>query len=97
MRPDALRMAETAKSGGRIFDRVRSICLIAEPILQVDYAGGERAYICKLQHGRLFITRNPASTVYFPTDHPRSGQQRYRWERQPDGTELGYLLEDPNA
>jgi hypothetical protein len=86
-------MPESAKSGPRIFDRVRSICLIAEPLLEVDYPAGERAYICKLQHGRLFITRDPASTVFFPTGHPRSGQQRYRWVPQADGTELGFLVE----
>jgi len=97
MRPDALRMPESMKSGSRIFDRVASICSIAEPLLGVDYKGGERAYIRKLQHGRLFITRNPADTIFFPTGHLRSGQQRYHWERQPDGTELGYLIESTEA
>jgi hypothetical protein len=78
--------------GGRIFARVAAVSRIAEPLLQVDYAGGERAYIRKLPNtGRLFITRDPADTIFYPTGHPRSGQQRYRWERRPDGTELGYL------
>ena len=93
VRPDALRMPESLKSGSRIFDRVRSICRIAEPLLQVNYPAGERAYIRKMPHSRLFITRDPADTLLFPTGHPKSGQQRYRWLRQPDGTELGYLLE----
>jgi hypothetical protein len=94
MRPDALWLPETMKSGGRIFDRVKSICQIAEPLLGVNFAAGERAYIRKQPNGRLFITRDPADTIFFPIGHPRSGQQRYRWEQQMDGTELGYLISE---
>ena len=78
-------------TAGRIFDRVKAVCAIAEPLLEVDYAAGERAYIRKQPHGQLFITRNPADTILHPTGHPRSGSQRYIWDRRPDGIELGFL------
>jgi hypothetical protein len=94
MRPDALFLSPQP-GGGRIFERVAAVCKIAEPLLEVDYKGGERAYIRKMQNGRLFITRDPADTIYFPTGHPRSGQPRYRWERRPDGAEMGWLVTDP--
>jgi hypothetical protein len=91
LRPDAVFLPETLKTGSRIFDRIRSICKIAELLLEVDFPR-ERAYIRKQLHGRLFITRDPTDTILFATSHPRSGQQRYRWERQADGVELGYLV-----
>jgi hypothetical protein len=91
LRPDAVFLPETLKAGGRIFDRIGSICKIAEPLLEVDFPR-ERAYIRKQPHGRLFITRDPTDTIFFPTGHPRSGQQRYRWVQQADGADLGYLV-----
>jgi hypothetical protein len=93
MRPDALFLPPQPIGSGRIFDRVKAVSLIAEPLLEVDYKGGERAYIRKQAGGRLFITRDPTDTILFPTGHPRSGQPRYRWERRADGTELGYLVD----
>jgi hypothetical protein len=94
MRPDAIFLPETVKAGGRIFDRIAAVCRIAEPLLAVDRTSGERAYVRKQPHGRLFISRDPADTIFFPTGHPRSGQPRYRWEKQADGAELGYLIPD---
>jgi hypothetical protein len=91
--PDALFLPPQPVGSGRIFDRITAVCRIAEPLLEVDYKGGERAYIRKQAGGRLFITRDPADTILFPTGHPRSGQPRYRWERQADGAELGYLID----
>jgi hypothetical protein len=44
---------------------------------------------------KMFVTRDPYDTVYYPTGHPLAGQPRYRWEKQPGGAELGYLLERP--
>ena len=70
MRPDALFLPETVKTGGRIFDRIAAVCRIAEPLLQVNLAAGEKAYIRKQPHGRLFVTRDPADTIFFPIDHP---------------------------
>jgi hypothetical protein len=92
LRPDAVFLPETVKCGPRIFDRIAAVSRIAEPLLEVDRLKGERAYIRKQPHGRLFITRDPADTIFFPTGHPWSGQQRYCWERQTDGAELGYLI-----
>jgi hypothetical protein len=95
MRPDAVFLtAVSAAMAGRIFERVAAVCQIAEPLLQVNYAAGERAYIRKQPGGRLFITRDPTDTILYPTGHPRSGSPRYRWERQTDGTELGWLNDD---
>ena len=92
-RPDALLLPTQPVAAGRIFDRVMAVCRLAEPLLEVDYKGGERAYIRKQAGGRLFITRDPADTILFPTGHARSGQPRYRWERRADGAEIGYLVE----
>jgi hypothetical protein len=91
MRPDALFLPTQPVGGPRIFDRIAAVCRIAEPLLEVDFKGGERAYIRKQPHGRLFVTRDPTDTINFPTGHPRSGTPRYRWEKRADGTELGYL------
>jgi hypothetical protein len=93
VRPDALFLPETVKSGSRLSDRVTAVCRVAEPLLVVDRAAGERAYIRRQPHGRLFVTRDPLDTIFFPTGHLRSGQPRYRWERQADGAEIGFLIE----
>jgi hypothetical protein len=90
-RPDALFLSEALKRGARLVDRVTSICEIAEPIL------GGRAFIRRQPHGRLFITRSIEDTILFPLDHPQSGRPRYRWVRQADGSEWGYLVEGANA
>ena len=94
-RPDALFLPESLKTGARIFDRVDAVSKVAEPLLEVDRAAGERAWIRTQPHGRLFITRDPTDTILFPTCHPKSGQPRYRWEKLEGGFELGYLLEGP--
>jgi hypothetical protein len=95
-RPDALFLQSAPKVSGSITVRVRETCKILERLLECDYPR-EKVWIRKQPFGRLFITRDPADTVLFPTGHPRSGQPRYRWERALDGTELGYLLEDADA
>jgi hypothetical protein len=92
-RPDALMLSSNQKRGARLADRVASIAEFAEPILGVDRAAGERAWIRQQPHGQLFITRDLADTICFPRDNRLSGQPRYRWEKQLDGSEWGYLLE----
>jgi hypothetical protein len=92
MRPDALMISSGQKRGARLVERVASILEIAEPLLGVDRAAGERAWIRQQPHGQLFITRDFADTICYPRDHTLSGQPRYRWETQPDGSEWGYLL-----
>jgi hypothetical protein len=89
-------LPEAVKRGERIFDRVAAVCAVAEPLLECDYPR-ERAYVRKMPHGRLFVTRDPADTILYPTNHPRSGQPRYRWERRDGDVQVGYLIEDPNA
>jgi hypothetical protein len=91
--PDALLLPETLKAGARQIDRINSILDVAEPILGVDRARGERAYIRRQPGGRLFITRAPADTLLHPLGHPLEGRARYRWTPRPDGVELGYLEE----
>jgi len=86
-RPDALMLPESWIRGKRLPDRIGSILDIADPIL------GGPGKIRRQPHGKLFITTKFEDTMNFPTDHPRSGQPRYRWERQGDGSEWGYLVE----
>lgn len=94
--PDALMMPSTMKRGPRLHDRVDSICTAAEPLLGVDRRSGGRAWVRQQPHGKLFVTRDLADTIYFPRDHPRSGQPRYQWEPQADGVEFGWLVEGAN-
>ena len=90
--PDALMLSEDRKRGARMVDRVASIADVAEPILKVDRARGERAYIRLQGNGKLFVTKSIIDTILFPKDHERDGQPRYHWELQPDGSEFGYLV-----
>jgi hypothetical protein len=91
--PDALMLSEGRKQGSRMVDRVASIADIAEPLLAVDRTRGERAYIRLQGNGKLFVTKSMFDTILFPKDHERDGKPRYRWEKQPDGSEYGYLVE----
>ena len=92
--PDALMLPEGRKQGTRMVDRVASISGIAEPLLQVDRARGERAYIRLQGNGKLFVSKSMLDTILFPKDHQRDGQPRYRWELQPDGAEFGFLISE---
>ena len=92
--PDALMLPEGRKQGTRMVDRVASIAGIAEPLLQVDRARGERAYIRLQGNGKLFVSKSMLDTILFPKDHQRDGQPRYRWELQPDGAEFGFLISE---
>jgi len=91
--PDALMLPQDRKRGARMVDRVASIADIAEPILGIDRARGERAYIRLQPNGKLFISPNVLDTILFPKDHERDGQPRYRLNLQPDGSEFGYLAD----
>jgi hypothetical protein len=102
-RPDAVRLPDKFRFGkagelatrGRFMERVFAIADIAEPLLGCDRSQGERAYIRRMpRNAPLFITRSPDDTLYFPTGHPRAGQERYRWETMPDGVAIGYLIDD---
>jgi hypothetical protein len=91
-RPDALFLPLSLKVGATIFERVRAIAAVAEPLLECDRSAGERAYI-RQQPNVLFVTRDPYDTIFFATTHRRAGQPRYRWEKRPGGIEVGYLVE----
>jgi hypothetical protein len=91
-RPDALFLQSAPPVTGTVMDRVAATCKILEPLLECDYPR-EKAYIRRQPFGRLFVTRDPADTLLFPTGHPRSGEPRYRWEWRDGGTEFGFLLE----
>lgn len=92
-RPDALKIPEARKRGAKMIARVASIADIAEPLLGVDRSRGERACIRLQGKDKLFVTTSPTDTIYFPKDHPRDGQPRYRWDKRADGIELGYLVD----
>ena len=92
-RPDALFLPASIAVGSRIFDRVNSVADFAEPLLECNRSAGERAYIRKQPHGKMFVTRDPHDTILFPTSHTRSGQPRYYWEKRDGGIEVGYLIE----
>ena len=74
-------------------DRVASIADIAEPLLKVDRSKGENAWIRQQGGDWLFITKSTTDTIFFPNNHPRSGQPRYVWVNQSDGCRFGYLVE----
>jgi len=71
-------------------DRVTSIAEIAEPLLGVPRG---KAFIRNQGNDWLFISGSSSDTIYFPTTHQRSGQNRYAWINQPDGSRFGYLVE----
>jgi hypothetical protein len=92
-RPDALILSQRVKRGADVFERVASVADIAEPILGADRTQGLLVYIRPQPDGTFFITRDPNDSIYFATQHPRAGQNRYRWEDQSDGSRWGYLVE----
>jgi hypothetical protein len=92
--PDALLLPEAWKTGQTQLDRIDSILAIAEPLLNVNRPGGQRAYIRRQPGGRLFVTADPTDTLRFPLGHLREGAARYRWVAQPDGSEHGFLIEE---
>jgi hypothetical protein len=90
--PDALFIPETMKRGRTLFERMNSILQIAEPLLGVDRARGERAYIRRQGDGWLFVTRDPHDTIYFPLNTPFRGRPRYRWLDGADGIRRGHFV-----
>jgi hypothetical protein len=93
-RPDALMMnIQSQIKGSRSADRAASVCDIAEPLLGVDKANGEHAWIRQQPHGVLFVTRDIYDTINFPQDHPKSGQPRYQWEPESNGIRRGFLVD----
>jgi hypothetical protein len=90
--PDALLIPERMKRGSTWYERMNSILDVAEPLLGVDRARGNRAYIRRQGDGWLFVTRDPQDTIYFPLDTTLRGRPRYQWLEKADGIRRGYLV-----
>lgn len=90
--PDALFIPERMKRGRTLYERIDSILEVAEPLLGVDRARGDRAYIRRQGDGWLFVTRDPEDTIYFPLNTPLRGRPRYQWLDGADGIRRGYLV-----
>jgi hypothetical protein len=92
---DALYIPEALKRGDNVIERTASVARVADELLGVDLAAGERSYIRLPLPGeqRMFVTKSLADSINFPRDHKRSGRARYRWVPYRDGIELGYLKE----
>jgi hypothetical protein len=90
--PDALFIPERMKRGRTLCERIDSILEVTEPMLGVDRARGDRAYIRRQGDGWLFVTRDPEDTIYFPLNTPLRGRPRYQWIDGADGIRRGYLV-----
>jgi len=86
-KPDAVlldRKAPGASHRARVMGTLNKV----EPLL------GGQAYIRDVGGDRILATRSPHDTLFFPTDHDRSGEERYDWTDGPDGVRLGTLRKD---
>jgi hypothetical protein len=90
--PDALFIPEKMKRGRTLYERMNSILEVAEPLLGVDRARGDRAYIRRQGDGWLFVTRDPHDTIYFPLNTALCGRPRYNWLDEADGIRRGHLV-----
>lgn len=50
-----------------------------------------KPYLRDIGGGRKLATTSPHDTLYYPTGHPKEGQDRYLWRDGPDGIQLGTL------
>jgi len=90
--PDALFISEKMKRGRTLYERMNSILELAEPLLGVDRARGERAYIRRQGDGWLFVTRDPNDTIYFPLNTAFRGRPRYHWLEGAHGIRRGHFV-----
>jgi hypothetical protein len=95
--PNALLLPESLKRGSRQIERINSILDLAEPILGVDRAQGDKAWIRKQPGGMLFITKDPADTLFHVQNTPLAGKARYAWLPAEGGIRRGYLTEEARA
>jgi hypothetical protein len=89
--PDALFIPESLKRGRTLRERIDSVLDLAEPILGVDRAKGERAWIRRQPGGMLFVSRDPNDTICHPDASPFRGRHRYAWVAGADGIRRGWL------
>lgn len=92
--PDAVIIPESSKRGAHQIQRINTVLAIVEPILGVDRSRGQRGWIRRQPGGVLFVSKDPEDTIFYPLNHPREGQPRYRWEDMGHGLKLGYLNGD---
>jgi hypothetical protein len=90
--PDALFIPEKMKRGRTLYERMNSILEIAEPLLGVDRARGDRAYIRRQGDGWLFVTRDSHDTIYFPLNSALRGRPQYHWLDGADGIRRGHFV-----
>lgn len=84
-KPDAVWYEEGYKRGDTAPARLGHVQETLGPIL------GGRVYSRQVGGGRWLATLSPQDTLLYPKLHARAGQERYRWEDQPDGTKHGFL------
>jgi hypothetical protein len=65
---------------------------IAEHYLEVDAESPEMVWVVD-QATYYFASREKNATFIYPVSDPRHGRERYRWEKQPDGSEFGWLVD----
>ncbi len=91
--PDALFLPPSFRVGRTRFERVHAVSRIAEPLLEVNYAAGERAWIRKMHDNWMFITKSMEDTIYMVDDSGMPGKSRYEWINRGDGIRFGYLTD----
>lgn len=100
-RPDAVFVHTSFKQGDELADRINSVLVVAEPILEIDKSKGESAHVRLSPYGEfLFVTRSPECTILYPINHKKKGTDRYKWIDQDGSTgkiRLGYLLDQPEV
>lgn len=92
--PDALLVPERLKSGATSRDRLDSILSWAEPMLGL---GRGRVWIRRQPGGTLFVSGDPADTLYHAARTPLQGRPRYTWVDGELGIQRGYLTEAARA
>jgi hypothetical protein len=95
---DALLIPQHFKVGSTQKERIASINRIAYPLLGVDPAAGEWAWIrTQACEGRIFVTKDGNDSLYFPSQHPLRGQKRYHWIEDANGVLRGYMTPSAKA
>ncbi len=85
------------KKGHRLGDRLNHVSDIAEPMLGVDRLKGEHAYVRSGRNSNMFITKDPADSLYHASNSPWRGHDRYAWIAGPDGIRRGWLTDTAKA
>jgi hypothetical protein len=87
-KPDAIRSPLGFAGPGDSFARLSRLHAEFAVIFDVS-----RIYV-RHQGAEHFITGDPADTLNYPSDGPKSGEPRYEWKDRGDGVHYGYLKAD---